>query len=232
MLHRWKIADDQYARHESRRGRRHAFDALDAASTALVVVDMIPFFVDANPYARGIVANITALADAVRSAGGIVAWIVPASQEPSAARREFLGASVAETYRTSGGDGPLRDRLWHELVVEHDDIVLAKSSPGAFLAGHCDLDALLRRREVDTVIVAGTVANVCCESTVREASALGYRVIMVADANAAVRDDELNATLHTVYRSFGDVRTTDETVELVRSGPAVGEWQGLSREFR
>ena len=61
----------------------------------------------------------------------------------------------------------------------------------------------------------GTVANVCCESTVRDAAGLGYRTIMVADANSAMRDEDLNATLHTVYRSFGDVRPTAELVDLI-----------------
>jgi hypothetical protein len=38
---------------------------------------------------------------------------------------------------------------------------------------------------------------------------------MVADANAAVRDSDLNATLHTIYRSYGDVRSTAEAIELI-----------------
>ncbi len=38
---------------------------------------------------------------------------------------------------------------------------------------------------------------------------------MVADANAAMRDQDLNATLHTIYRSFGDVRPTDELINLL-----------------
>jgi len=58
----------------------------------------------------------------------------------------------------------------------------------------------------------------CCESTARDASTLGYRVIMVADANAARRDQDLNATLHTIYRTFGDVRPTAEVVGLIASG--------------
>lgn len=217
MLHRWKIDADQYARQESRRGRRHAFEHLPAESTALVVVDMVPFFVKANPYAQGIVPNVNALAGAVRSAGGTVAWVLPAVDPPSAARVEFLGSTVAETYRWSGGDGPLLTRLWHELTVSNGDVLVEKSSPGAFLPGTCDLHHLLQERAVSSVIVAGTVANVCCESTVREASALGYRVVMVADANAAVRDDDLNATLRTVYRSFGDVRSTSETISSLET---------------
>jgi nicotinamidase-related amidase len=68
------------------------------------------------------------------------------------------------------------------------------------------------------VLITGTVANVCCESTARDASTLGYRTIMVADANAALRDQDLNATLHTFYRTFGDVRPTSEIVELIFTG--------------
>jgi hypothetical protein len=39
---------------------------------------------------------------------------------------------------------------------------------------------------------------------------------MVADANACRRDQDHNATLHTVYRTFGDVRPTSEVLELIR----------------
>lgn len=61
----------------------------------------------------------------------------------------------------------------------------------------------------------GTVTNVCCESSARDASTLGYRVIMVADANAAARDQDHNATLHTIYRSFGDVRPAAEVIGMI-----------------
>jgi hypothetical protein len=38
---------------------------------------------------------------------------------------------------------------------------------------------------------------------------------MVADANSARRDEDHNATLYTVYRTFGDVRITDDVIALV-----------------
>ena len=215
VLHDWYIEPREYARHEARRGRRHAFEVLEARRTALVVVDMVPFFVEQNEYARGIVPNIARLAGVLRSAGGTVAWVLPNSAPPLPARAEFLGPTVAETYRTSGGTGPLRDRLWHQFDVDDGDLVVDKTSAGAFFPGHCDLSARLDLLGVDTVLVAGTVANVCCESTARDASVLGYRVVMVADANAAMRDQDLNATLHTIYRSFGDVRPTDELISLL-----------------
>src|SRR5882672_2284053 len=48
-----------------------------------------------------------------------------------------------------------------------------------------------------------------------DASTLGYRVIMVADANASVDDESHNATLHMIYRTFGDVRPTTEVLGLI-----------------
>jgi nicotinamidase-related amidase len=46
-----------------------------------MVIDMVPFFVSDNPYCRGIVPNISRLAEAFRTAGGTVAWILPAAGE-------------------------------------------------------------------------------------------------------------------------------------------------------
>lgn len=69
-------------------------------------------------------------------------------------------------------------------------------------------------------MVTGTVTDVCCESSVRDASTLGLRVILVADANATGRDQDHNATLRTVYRSFGDVRPTHEVISLIQSALA------------
>jgi len=42
----------------------------------------------------------------------------------------------------------------------------------------------------------------------------------VSDRFADRAYEDLNATLHTVHRSFGDVRTTEELVNLVGSAEA------------
>jgi nicotinamidase-related amidase len=221
MLHNWHIEPEQYLRHETRRGRRHGYEWLDPKRTALVVIDMVPFFVgdpDIGHYPRGIVPNIVKLADGLRAAGGTVVWVLPAASEAPATTVELLGAKVAELYRTSGGEGPLRSRLWHEFEIADTDLIVEKSGASAFFPGRSELLAQLELHNIESVLITGTVANVCCESTARDASALGYRTIMVADANAALRDQDLNATLHTFYRTFGDVRPTSEILELISTG--------------
>ena len=64
-------------------------------------------------------------------------------------------------------------------------------------------------------MIAGTVTNVCCESSARDAMMLNYRLVFVSDANAALSDAEHNATLSSILRVFGDVATTNEAVALL-----------------
>jgi nicotinamidase-related amidase len=214
MTHAWRIEDREYRRQEARRGRRHAFTGLDPARTAVVVVDMVPFFAEESAYVRAIVPNIARLATAVRSLGGTVAWVLPGAGEPSPVAAEFFGPEHAEVFRLSGGAGPLRDRLWHEFEVDDADLVVEKFATSAFFPGHSPLPDLLAERGIENVLITGTVTNVCCEASARDASTLGYRVVMVADANAARRDEDHNATLYTIYRTYGDVRPTDEVLTL------------------
>ena len=140
---------------------------------------------------------------------------VPADVPSPPMHVEFFGPSIASMYAASGGSGRVTERLAPALDQRPEDVFVEKSAASAFFPGRCPLHELLQARGVENTVVVGTLANVCCESTVRDANTLGYRVVMVADANAGVTDADLNATLHTVYRSFGDVRPTDEVLDVL-----------------
>lgn len=218
-VHDWSIPQREYDRMEARRGRRHAYTRVDPARTALVVLDVMPFFVDDPdlPHTRGVLPPISALAGALRTAGGTVAWVVsPGAGTPATpAAVEFFGEQTARAFAASGGTGALRERLWSGFDVHPEDLVVEKSAASAFFPGRCDLPRSLEDRDITTVVITGMVTNVCCESSARDASTLGYRVVFVADANAGVDDTAHNATLRTVYRTFGDVRTTAEVLDLI-----------------
>ena len=80
---------------------------------------------------------------------------------------------------------------------------------GGFLPGASDLPNRLRARGFDTVIIAGTVTNICCESSARDAMMTNFKVIMVSDGNAASNMREHEASLIAFYLTFGDVMDTD-----------------------
>jgi ureidoacrylate peracid hydrolase len=76
----------------------------------------------------------------------------------------ILGADLATRYFNDGHVGGAGTRLWHGLDRKPDDFVAIKSGASAFFPGKCDLKPQLDARGVDTILIAGTVTNICCES--------------------------------------------------------------------
>jgi ureidoacrylate peracid hydrolase len=82
------------------------------------------------------------------------------------------------------------------------------------------LENLLRLRGVEMALVAGTVTNVCCECTARDAAMRNFKTVMISDANASRNDAEHNATLSIFLQAFGGVMSTDEAIRLINGGDA------------
>lgn len=201
------------------RGREHVFDTLDPAKTALIVVDMQNGFMLKGvahalcEEAIEIVPNINRLAEAVRRTGGMVVWIQTAATEETlqswSVNVEMNGPERTAQRFASLGPGTEGYELWAGLDVKLRDLRIQKTRFSAFIQGSSNLEAVLRAREIDTVIITGTVTNVCCESTARDAMMRNFRTIMVTDANAATSDELHNASLSAFYLKFGDIMPTD-----------------------
>jgi ureidoacrylate peracid hydrolase len=108
--------------------------------------------------------------------------------------------------------------LWPELDVRAEDWIVRKSRFSAFIQGSSDLHERLRARGVDTLIVTGTVTNVCCESTARDAMMLDYKVFFVADGCSSHHPQEQAATLSNLANIFADVVAAREAVSLIAAG--------------
>jgi len=205
---------------------RGGFSTVDPRATALVVVDlqnlfMVPGQALANAHARDIVPNVNALARALRAAGGTVAFLRhTVSDEPRYRLTEWQARMVPRN--ADGGfelqAGSYGHALFDQLDVRAGDLVVNKHRYSAFLPNSSDLDTQLRARGIDTLIITGTVTNVCCESTARDGNMLGYRIVFVSDGTAALSDAEHNATLLSMATVFAEVRPTAATLELLRAG--------------
>jgi ureidoacrylate peracid hydrolase len=229
-MHAIRIPEDVIERIKARRGRLHPFDRIEGPKTALVVIDlqnafMLPGMPTEVKSARDIVPNVNRLAKAVRGAGGKVVWVkmtLDDERERWSVFFDHFGSpahSAAEQKSLSRGD--FGHELYAGLDVSVSDLVVEKTRFSAFIQGSSDLDPMLRKRDIDTVIIVGTVTNTCCESSARDAMMLNYKTIVVSDANAAHSDDEHNGTLTNILRIFGDVLTTDEIVAHLARGDAV-----------
>lgn len=206
----------------ARRGRLHAFEHVDARRTALVVIDLDEATVGANDDCRRVVPVVNALAAAVRSAGGVIAWVLSCMPAMPKHFEAILGAELAAKYLADGHGNGAGTRLWHELDTVSGDLTAVKSGASAFFPGKCDLKPQLDARGIDTLLIAGAVTNICCESSARDAAELDYKVIMVSDALSGHAHGLHEASLATFYRIFGDVRPSDELVTLLSVSEPTG----------
>lgn len=213
-----------------RRGRMNFFEALDPAHTALVVIDMQNVFMQEGapaetPVAREIVPNINRIATAMRDSGGTVVWVSMTHtaddlDDWSIFYEALSGSGRAPLMQSWLQDGSEGHRLWPEMDARDGDWMVNKNRFSAFLHGSSDLAERLQGRGIDTIVLTGTLSNICCESSARDAMMRNFGVVMVSDANAARTDEEHTATLATVFQTFGDVQSTDEVIALLESGAA------------
>jgi len=220
-MHRYVVSDAVKERLLHRQGKLLSHDEIDAARTALIVVDMQNHFVAEGfpaevPLSREIVPTINRLASAMRAAGGQVVWVqttATGALEHWGNRHKYLLTPERAAERLAslheGADG---FKLYAALEPLPNDLRVKKITYSAFIAGSSDIDAQLRSRGIETVLIAGTATNVCCESSARDAMMLDYRVIMLSDANATWTDEEHAATLDNFMLFFGDVMTADEVI--------------------
>jgi nicotinamidase-related amidase len=199
----------------ARRGRLHAFETIEAARTALVVIDLDLATVKSDDACQRMAAAINTLATAVRKGGGAVAWVLSRMEVMPKHFAAILGPDLATRYFNDGKpDGP-GTRLWPELDARDGDVRAWKSGASAFFPGKCDLKEQLDRLSINTLLIAGAVTNICCESSARDAAELEYKVILVSDALAGHAHGLHEATLATFYRIFGDVRPSSEIVTML-----------------
>lgn len=152
----------------------------------------------------GVIGRINALARAARAAGAPVIWV----------QHEDGGPLV---YGAPGW------RLADGLQAQPADLRLRKTTTDAF--HRTELEALLKARGVDTLIVCGMHTEFCVDTTCRRALALGWPVLLAQDAhtsagNAVLPPEQViahhNATL-THIASFGPRVQTWPTEALLQA---------------
>lgn len=111
-----------------------------------------------------------------------------------AASARSAGAPVVVIQHQDAGPLKVNTDAWRldsRLAVLPDDIYVHKTVTDAFQK--TNLDALLKARGVDTLVVCGLQSEFCVDSTVRGALAHGYRVLLVSDAHSTIDNGVLSA---------------------------------------
>jgi ureidoacrylate peracid hydrolase len=215
----------------AQRGRAFgSLDPIDPRRTAHVVVDLQNGFMTEGapvevPTAREIVPNVNRISAALRAAGGTNVFLRMKLASPAAETWRSFWNHVPDSERASMvaafSEGSPHFALWDGLDVSDGDLVVDKVRFGAFVPGASALHDQLTSRHIDTLVITGTLTNVCCESTARDAMQMDYRVVFVSDATATVSDEEHNATLQNMLSYFADVVPATQVLEAISASAAV-----------
>jgi nicotinamidase-related amidase len=119
--------------------------------------------------------------------------------------------------------GSLEWELHPEIAKRPHDLLLEKSFPGSFT--NTELEAWLRARGIDTVVIAGYMTQMCCDTTARQAFDLGFKVEFLSDATGTLdfKTDASTATAEELHRAtlvaqdmFSDVINTSTWIERAK----------------
>jgi nicotinamidase-related amidase len=195
---------------------------LEPRSTALVVVDMQNDFVRAGaplevPDARATIPANQRLLTWFRSAGRPVVFTKfiagpertlmwnwsPMIAPPTCC----CWPGVARSYDDARGELECT-AVVDELAPLLDEPQLEKYGYSAF--HRTALTDVLRARAVDTIVVTGTVTQICVEDTARGAFHEGFQTVVVSDAVSSFDPELHRATLRNIEMKFGRVLTTDQ----------------------
>ena len=225
-MHKYTISEDIKKSTILRRGKLHPYDSLNTEKTALVVIDMQNAFVEKDaghawvPNAASTCENINLIAEKMRFKKGLVVWILNTFENKSLKDwshfHEYLSSKKTLKLRSETmSENSYGHKLYKTLKPKQNDIFEKKFFYSAFIQGSSNIHNILKKNNINNVLIAGTATNVCCESSARDAMMLNYKTTMISDACSASTDEQHASTLDSFIINFGDVRTTEEILKIL-----------------
>ncbi len=203
-------------------GRPECLFSPSAAKAALVVIDMqnfscAPVSHEAMPRIGLVVGRINRLADFCRTADIPVIWVRQNITEKPGRHDGGLYPAFHDEkhWKNEANMGPGTEIFPEMHLDPARDHVVFKNRYSALLSRPPGLREKLDALKRTQLIVAGVAANVCVESTVRDAMQMDYEVILVADGTTATSDALMENALRNTMLFFGDVRTAEEVEALL-----------------
>ncbi|MGB3683640.1 MAG: isochorismatase family cysteine hydrolase [Rubrobacteraceae bacterium] len=180
---------------------------LNPSRAALIVVDMQNDFVKEGgsllvPDAEGTIPEIQGLLNMARESGMKVVF----SQDT-----HTDGDPEWEIWPEHAREGSWGWKIVDELQPREDELVIRKVRYDAFYGTH--LDHYLRLWGVDTLVICGTVANICVHYTAASAALRWYQVVIPKDTVSALEPFDLESSLRQTAFLFGGEITTAGAIE-------------------
>lgn len=208
--------------------------SIDLTRSALVVVDMQNDFCHPNgwfatsgtdiAYAREVIPNVASLMRSARQREVPVIhlhWGVRSDTLELSTTQRMFGTRFGERQGygdiAEAGHRVLVRGEWGSVAIEElapssQDIVVYKSRFSGFW--HTELDAILRRLDVTTLLFAGINTERCVMATLQDASFLGYNVVLMEEAVATPSSEESKQAALTLIRQLYGFTATGCTLAI------------------
>jgi nicotinamidase-related amidase len=196
---------------------------VDPGRTALIIGDMQNDFVKEGgtlvvPSAEGTVPAIRRLLDLARDSGMRVVFIQDTHRDGDPeweiwgehCREESWGWQVVD-----------------ELAPREDEATIRKPRYDAFYG--TQLDHLLRLWDVDTLIICGTVANICVHYTASSAAMRWFNVVVPKDCISSFNDFDMEASLSQTASLLGEVASS-ASIEIEEPGTTAESYRSKLEE--
>jgi nicotinamidase-related amidase len=189
---------------------------VDPAKTALVVVDMQNDFVKEGgslvvPDAEGTIPAIQELLRLARDSGMRIVFTQDTHSDDEDPEWDIWPEHVEE--------GTWGWEIVEELAPREGELVISKVRYDAFYGTH--LDHFLRLWGVDTLVICGTVANICVHYTAASAALRWYRVVVPKDATSALEPFDLESSLRQTAFLFNGTIAESSAIKIEEAGEPV-----------
>jgi nicotinamidase-related amidase len=184
---------------------------VDPTRTALLIMDFQPGIIGRLDDAEraALVGRVSGLRDRARAAGAQVGYVrvaLTAEEVAAVPARNTMFATLASRADFSPDDGATQ--VIDDLAPAEGEIVVRKRRVGAFST--TDLDAQLRARGVDTLILAGISTSGVVLSTVRDAADRDFALVVVSDCCKDPNAGAHEVLVGQVFPRQAEVVTADE----------------------
>ena len=197
---------------------------INIKKTALLVIDMQNDLIKAKeePFnavtkmveSKGVIRNTAKVIAAARQVGMPIIFIGHVHRKDNAdvfpTITDLMLQGLVPPLREAMVEGTSGAYFVDELKPLPADHVVWKRRSNAFY--NSDLELMLRRQGIDTVIITGVVTNGCVANTVRGAQERDLHVIVLSDCCAAMMPEDDDYFIKKVFPRAGRVRTSDEII--------------------
>ena len=192
----------------------------DSSKAAFVVIDMqnfscAPADVDPMPGLGVVIENINQLVCICRKKGIPIIWVrhnisVEGDSNNGGLFSKFHGEERISAVTNHCKGTEIYCKMDFDSARDH---VVFKNRYSAFISNPPELKDKLDELGRTQLLIAGIAANVCVDSTLRDAMQLDYEVVLVSDGTTAPEESVLKSTLKNVRQFFCDVQTAKEIAE-------------------